>query len=245
MEKLDTKSSFVLGFFIFLGLSILGYLISTSVIKYKEFDRTVIVKGLSEKEVEADIVLWPIRFSVIDNSLDELNKKVENDTNEILRFLEINGINKDEITINSPAIIDKMANEYSNQEVQVRYLANRTINIYSSNVIKVREITGKLFELSKKGILFKIDDYDSKIEYIYTKLNDIKPSMIEEATNNARSVALKFAEDSKSKLGKIKKASQGQFVITSRDKNTEYIKNVRIVSTVEYYLSDWFYLRGL
>jgi len=131
-----------------------------------------------------------------------------------------------------------MANEYSNQEVQVRYVANRTINIYSTNIEKIRDINGKLFELSKKGILFKIDDYDSKIEYIYTKLNDIKPMMIEEATNNARSVALKFAKDSNSKLGKIKKASQGQFVITSRDKNTEYIKNIRIVSTIEYYLSD-------
>jgi len=74
MEKIDTKSSFILGFFIFLGLSILGYLISTSVIKYKELERTVVVKGLSEKEVNADIVLWPIKFSVINNNLDELYK---------------------------------------------------------------------------------------------------------------------------------------------------------------------------
>ena len=193
---------------------------------------------MSEKEVIANIVLWPIKFTVIENSLDKLNAKVENDTNEILSFLEKNGINKDEITVNSPAIIDKMANEYSNQEVQVRYLANRAINIYSTNTQKVREISGRLFELSKKEILFKIDDFDSKIEYEYTKLNEIKPSMIEEATSNARDVALKFAKDSNSKLGKIKKASQGQFVISSRDKNTEYIKNVRVVSTVEYYLSD-------
>ena len=238
MEKLDTKSSFILGFFIFLGLGLLGYLLSNSVIKYKELERTVIVKGLSEKEVIANIVLWPIKFTVIENSLDKLNAKVENDTNEILSFLEKNGINKDEITVNSPAIIDKMANEYSNQEGQVRYLANRAINIYSTNTQKVREISGRLFELSKKEILFKIDDFDSKIEYEYTKLNEIKPSMIEEATSNARDVALKFAKDSNSKLGKIKKASQGQFVISSRDKNTEYIKNVRVVSTVEYYLSD-------
>ena len=150
MEKLDTKSSFILGFFIFLGLGVLGYLLSSSVIKYKELERTVIVKGLSEKEVIANIVLWPIKFTVIENSLDKLNAKVENDTNEILSFLEKNGINKDEITVNSPAIIDKMANEYSNQEVQVRYLANRAINIYSTNTQKVREISGRLFELSKK-----------------------------------------------------------------------------------------------
>lgn len=238
MQNIDSKSSFILGFFIFLGLLVLGYLLANSVIKYKELERTVIVKGLSEKEVDANIALWPIKFTVLENSLDKLNEKVEKDTSEILAFLEKNGINKDEITVNSPAIIDKMANEYSNQEIQVRYLANRTINIYSTNIQKIRDISANLFELSKKEILFNINDYDSKIEYEYTKLNDIKPLMIEEATSNARSVAMKFAIDSNSKLGKIKKASQGQFVITSRDKNTEYIKTVRIVSTIEYYLSD-------
>lgn len=238
MQNIDSKSSFILGFFIFLGLLVLGYLLANSVIKYKELERTVIVKGLSEKEVDANIALWPIKFTVLENSLDKLNEKVEKDTSEILAFLEKNGINKDEITVNSPAIIDKMANEYSNQEIQVRYLANRTINIYSTNIQKIRDISANLFELSKKEILFNINDYDSKIEYEYTKLNDIKPLMIEEATSNARSVAMKFAIDSNSALGKIKKASQGQFVITSRDKNTEYIKTVRIVSTVEYYLSD-------
>lgn len=238
MQNISSKSSFILGFFIFLGLGLLGYLLSTGVLKYKELERTVLVKGLSEKEVLANIVLWPIKFTVIENSLDKLNEKIEKDTNEILSFLEKNGIKKDEITVKSPAIIDKMANEYSNQQVQVRYLANRSINIYSVNTEKVREIAKKLFELSKKEILFKIDDYDSKIEYKYTKLNEIKPLMIEEATSNARSVAMKFAKDSNSKLGKIKKASQGQFVISSRDKNTQYIKKVRIVSTIEYYLTD-------
>ncbi len=62
--------------------------------------------------------------------------------------------------------------------------------------------------------------------------------MIEEATRNARAVAEKFAADSQSRLGKLKRASQGQFTIEDRDSNTPYIKRVRVVSTVEYYLSD-------
>ena len=66
----------------------------------------------------------------------------------------------------------------------------------------------------------------------------IKPAMIEEATRNAREVAEKFATDSKSRLGKIKTASQGQFSIDNRDSNTPHIKKIRVVSTVEYYLSD-------
>jgi hypothetical protein len=62
--------------------------------------------------------------------------------------------------------------------------------------------------------------------------------MVEEATKNAREVAVKFAQDSHSKLGKIKNASQGLFSIQSRDSSTPYIKKVRVVTTVEYYLSD-------
>jgi hypothetical protein len=62
--------------------------------------------------------------------------------------------------------------------------------------------------------------------------------MIEEATRNAREVAQKFAEDSDSRLGKIRQASQGQFSIEPRDTNNPHIKKVRVVSTVEYYLSD-------
>ena len=75
-------------------------------------------------------------------------------------------------------------------------------------------------------------------QFLFNGLNNIKPAMIEEATRNAREVAEKFAHDSGSKLGKIKRASQGQFSIDDRDSNTPYIKKVRIVSTVEYYLVD-------
>jgi len=97
---------------------------------------------------------------------------------------------------------------------------------------------GKLSVLGKKGIVFTVGNYEAKTEYIFTRLNQVKPQMVEEATRKAREIALKFAADSKSRLGKIKRASQGQFSIKSRDKNNPHIKKVRVVSTVEYYLSD-------
>ena len=95
-----------------------------------------------------------------------------------------------------------------------------------------------LSQLGKQGIVFTGGNHQSQTEYVFTRLNEIKPEMIEEATTKAREVALKFAEDSNSKLGKIKRASQGQFSINARDKNNPHIKRVRVVSTVEYYLSD-------
>ena len=95
-----------------------------------------------------------------------------------------------------------------------------------------------LSKLGKKGIVFTGSNYQNQTEYIFTRLNEVKPEMIEEATRKAREVAEKFAADSQSRLGKIKKAYQGQFSISPRDKNNPHIKKVRVVSTVEYYLSD-------
>ena len=99
-------------------------------------------------------------------------------------------------------------------------------------------VMGSLSELGKKGIAFIGSNYENEPEYIFSRLNEVKPEMIEEATKNAREVAEKFAADSKSKLGKIKNAIQGQFSIESRDKNNPHIKKIRVVSTVVYYLSD-------
>ncbi|EGR6937337.1 SIMPL domain-containing protein, partial [Campylobacter coli] len=117
-----------------------------------------------------------------------------------------------------------------------RYIGTANLLIYTKNIKFGKSILEKISSLGKLGIVTKIEDYE--IEYLYTKLNEIKPQMIEEATLNARNAAIKFAQDSNSSLGKIKKASQGQFSISNRDKNTPYIKTIRVVSTIEYYLKD-------
>jgi hypothetical protein len=93
-------------------------------------------------------------------------------------------------------------------------------------------------DLLKQGIAITGGDYRFSTQFLFTGLNDIKPQMIEEATKNARASAEKFAADSDSELGKIRTANQGQFTISDRDANTPYIKSVRVVTTVDYYLKD-------
>ena len=114
----------------------------------------------------------------------------------------------------------------------------QTVTVYSGRVESVRQAMNALLDLGKQGIVFTGDNYGGQTEYLFNRLNEIKPAMIEEATRNAREVAEKFAADSASQLGKIRRASQGQFSITPRDRNNPHIKRVRVVSTVEYYLSD-------
>ncbi len=239
MESRRSSSNFVLGFFIFLGLSVLGYLLGESAIRFKEYERTVKVKGLSEKEYPADIVLWPIQFTLANNDLAAMYDSIEQSNKKIQNFLEKSGIEPQEITISPPAITDKLAQQYGNApRAKFRYTAVQTITVYSKKVDDVRKIITKLAELGKQGIVFKAGEYRNSTEYIFTRLNSVKPEMVEEATTKAREVAEKFAKDSNSTLGKIKRATQGQFSISPRDRNNPHIKKIRVVSTVEYYLSD-------
>jgi hypothetical protein len=239
MSENNKSSSLILGVFLFLGLTMLGYLLGNAAIKFKEYERTVTVKGLSEKEYDADIVIWPIQFTEAGNNLEELYVSIESSTGKIRKFLESNGINEKEISFTTPSITDKSAQQYGNQaKAQFRYTAIQTVTVYSKNIASVRKVMGELSELGKQGIVFTGGNYQSKTEYIFTRLNEVKPEMIEEATRKAREVAEKFASDSQSTLGKIRKASQGQFSISARDKNNPHIKKVRVVSTVAYYLSD-------
>jgi hypothetical protein len=240
MMQVSSKSSaFILGVFIFLGLSVLGYFLATAAIDFKQFDRSVTVKGLSEREYPADIVIWPIEFTLADNDLERLYRRSDDYTQRIKSFLERNGIKAEEISYSSPSINDKTAQQYGGGPApQYRYSANQTVTVYSNNIDAARHVMGKLSELGKQGIVFTGGGYQYQTEYIFTRLNEVKPEMIEEATRKAREVAEKFAVDSQSTLGKIKKASQGQFSINARDKNNPHIKRVRVVSTVQYYLSD-------
>jgi len=239
MQGSRVREVLVLGVFLFAGLAVLGYLLGSSAIRIKQFERTVTVKGLAEKEVPADVAVWPIQFTAADNDLVALYAALERDTAKIVAFLTSSGFDASEVSVAAPSITDKMAQQYGNTErVELRYTAVQGITVYTNKPDAVRRAMNKLVELGKQGIVFSGGGYQGSTQYLFTRLNELKPDMIEEATRKAREVAEKFARDSASRLGKIRSAQQGQFTISDRDDSTPYIKNVRVVSTVEYYLSD-------
>jgi hypothetical protein len=239
MTDSNKSNSIVLGLCLVIGLSSLGYLLGDAAIRFKEYERTVTVKGLSEREYKADIVIWPIQFSTASNNLEEIYQSIEASTDKIKSFLISEGVNVDAISSSAPAITDKLAQQYGSQaKAEFRYTASQIVTVYSKNIEIVRDVMGKMSGLGKQGIVFTGGNYQSQTEYIFVRLNEVKPAMIKEATRKARAVAEEFAADSKSTLGKIRTASQGQFSINARDKNNPHIKKVRVVSTVAYYLSD-------
>ncbi|MDP1932971.1 MAG: SIMPL domain-containing protein [Gammaproteobacteria bacterium] len=239
MQHLSKTSAFILGISLFAGLTALGFLLGNAALDYREYERSVTVKGLSERDYPADVVIWPISFAEASNDLPSLYEALERGTGQIRSFLEQNGVAATEITVAVPVITDKSAQQYGGGErAEFRYAASQTVTVYSANIEAVRSVMSSLSELGRTGIVFTDGNYQYQTEYIFNRLNEVKPEMVEEATREARMVAEKFAEDSQSTLGKIKNASQGQFTISNRDTNNPHIKTVRVVSTVEYYLSD-------
>ena len=220
------------------GFIVLGFLLKTSADNFSNKDRYVSVKGLSEMEFPADKVTCPLVFKEIGNDLLKIYTSVNAKNDTIVAFLKAKGINEKDINISAPEIVDLQAERYGNERPPYRYNVTSVITITSSDVPKIKALITQQSELLKKGIAIISGDYRYLINYEFTKLNDVKPKMIEEATKNARATAEKFASDSDSKLGKIKNANQGQFSIVDRDSNTPDIKRVRVVTTVDYYLED-------
>ena len=191
-----------------IGMVLLGLMIRGGINDVKDKERIVTVKGLAEMEVPADKVTWPLMYKDIGNDLPALYMNMEKKNQAIVSFLKSNGITDEEISVAPSEIIDMKAERYSNENVTYRYNATSVITVTSRNVDKVRKLMSEQTELLKQGIAITGGDYRYNVSYEFTGLNDIKPQMIEEATKNARAAAEKFAKDSESELGKIKKAYQ-------------------------------------
>lgn len=221
-----------------IGIIVLGLCIRWGIDDFANKDRKVTVKGLAEREVEADKVTWPVSFKEMGNDLPELYDRIAVKQQQIKTFLQQNGVKPNEIETNAPKVVDMNADQYSVNRQPYRYNITSTLTVTSHDVKLVRSIIARQGELLKKGIAIVVGDYDSQVLYEYVSFKDMKPKMMEEAIRNAEMTAEQFAENSRSKLNKIVSADQGQFSIENRDQNTPYIKKVRVVTTVTYSLKN-------
>ena len=221
-----------------LGIVLLGLFIRSGLNSFSANQRVVEVRGLCEREVMANKVTWPIVSKTVGNDLVALYQEVETTNNAIVKFLKENGITDDEISVNAPAVTDMQAESYNGEPTPFRYRVTTVVVVTSSKVQEVNALMERQTQLMQQGIAIVAGDYNYQTLYEYTDLNKIKPEMIAEATKNAREAANKFAEDSGSQIGTIQKATQGQFSIEDRDAYTPYMKKIRVVSYITYFLKD-------
>lgn len=232
------KSKIITGAIIAIGLLMLGLCIKGGIDNIANRGRQVTVRGLSEREVNADLVTWPIVTKELGNDLPAIYNRIQASNDRIVKFLKDNGLQNDEFSINPPQVEDREAQSYNTADIRQRYLVTNVIVVNSKKVDLVRRLIDLQPQLMREGIAVVAGDYNYTTTYQFTGLNEIKPEMITEATANAREAATRFADDSHSQLGKIVTASQGQFSIEDRDQYTPYKKNVRVVTSITYELKN-------
>lgn len=229
----DLTKNVCAGALIAIGLCFSGYFIYRGISNYAAKDRAVSVKGLSTREVIADHAVWPLSYAWNGNDLPALYGDLELVTERVRQHLLSLGFDESDINQGSISVTDNWDNYYSSRLPEYKYTLSTSLIVSTDNVGLVVNSQGKESDLLKEGIIVTSNSWN--LDYQYNGLPELKPSMIEEATRNARSVAQKFAEDAQCRLGSIRRASQGQFSIENDDYRP-WIKHVRVVTTVDYFL---------
>lgn len=227
----------VLGICLSCGLIVSGYFIGNALLEARSAERYVTVKGLSERIVEADLAIWSIVFRNSANDLEELQRDVDDNKTKLYNFLLGMDFSESEISSMPPQITDTQSMPYfdAGRGREYRYIAVTKVTLRSNNVLGVKKAMERAGDLVSAGIAI---GEDSSTQFSFTKLNDIKPEMIAEATKNAREAAEQFARDSGSQVGAIRRATQGYFTIDNRDAGSPDYKIVRVVTTIDFFLSS-------
>ena len=227
------KNNMLAGALVALGLCLGGLFIYCGISKYADKDRAVSVKGLSTREVEADYAVWPLSFGWNGNDLPSLYQQIGNVSEKVKQHLLSLGFEESDLRQGTISVDNNWENYYGDRRPEYKYTLRTSIIVSTDKVKLVVASQGKEADLLKEGIIVTSNKWD--LDYQYNGLPELKPAMIEEATQNARAVAQKFADDAQCSLGSIRRASQGQFSIEN-DEYQPWVKHVRVVTTVDYYL---------
>ncbi|MDT0499503.1 MULTISPECIES: SIMPL domain-containing protein [unclassified Halomonas] len=205
-------------------------------------DRYVTVKGLAEREVEADLALWPLHFVASGTTLQQAREEARASREAILAFIERHDIDTQQVELQRLNVNDTAANPYGNNDGEQRFIINQTLMVRSTEIEQIRDTAQAVGELLDAGVVLSSDYGPSGPIYLFNHLNEIKPAMIAEATAAARESAEQFARDANADIGTLRRANQGVFEIRARDQaagtseEQQPIKTVRVVTTIEYYL---------
>lgn len=211
-----------------------GYLLGNGLLRAKDADRAVTVRGLAERDVTADLATWTISYSASSPSLAEAQDKVRRDTASIEAFFKELGFPADAL---QPTGANVTSSTY---EGVTTFTVRQRLALRTTDIARAQRAVSRQFDLVARGVFL---EEGSGMAYTFTKLNDIKPEMVAAATKDARAAAQQFAKDSDSGVGKIKDATQGYFEVSARDGDAggwgsadSPYKKVRVVTTVSFAL---------
>lgn len=217
------------------GLVVGGYLLGDGLKRARVADRSVTVRGLAEKDVTADLATWTIAYSAQGSDLAAAQADIDGDTAAIREFFTRLGFDADALKASGVTV-----SQFTNNGVNTVTIRQR-LQLRTTDIARAQQAVARQFDLVRRGV--QIED-GSGMVFSFTRLNDIKPAMVAEATRDARKSAEQFAKDSGTGVGGIKSATQGYFSVEARDgeqpgygvADTPY-KKVRVVTTIDFYLA--------
>jgi hypothetical protein len=227
------------------GVLLAGLCIGVGFARGRADSRYVTVKGVSEREVRADLAIWPLRLVAASNDLAEASRTLRDSEQRLRAFLAQQGIDSSQISVQDFQASDAYANQYGGNQITSRYALRQTVVVRSSDPAQILAASQRVAELVSAGVVLSSgNEYggNNGPTFLFTGLNEVKPPMIQEATARAREAAEQFARDSRTTLGGIRRANQGVFEILPRDQapgiteESQIVKTVRVVSTVDYLL---------
>lgn len=225
------------------GLVAAGWFVGEGFRQGRTAERVVTVKGLAEREVRADLALWPMRFVATSDDLAEAQATLARAEAAVLAFLAAGGVPRDAIEVQGIDVTDLLAQAYRSGPVESRYILGENLMVRFADVDTIKALSQDVGRLVEAGVVLTSEGLRGPF-YLFTGLNDVKPGMIAEATANARAGAEQFASDSGSTIQGIQRASQGLFQILPRDnapgqsEELQVTKTVRVVTTIDYRLAD-------
>lgn len=239
-EGAGLAAGLIASIFIAVGITAAGVMVGSGIVEARVTDRRVTVKGLAEREVKADLAVWPMTLIAAGEDLALVQAEIDADVALLQSFLVSNGFDEAEISLGRARVEDRVAQSWSAElPPGGRYFITQPLRVRSNNVDIVAQASRQLGDVIRQGVV--LSGWEEPA-FVFTRLNEHKPEMLQEATANARDAAQQFADASGAQLGGIREANQGVFEILPRDEipseteSMQIFKRVRVVATVTYQL---------
>lgn len=238
-ETSQSSLSVLAALLLAVGVGAAGVAVSHGLLGFRMDDRTVTVKGLAEKTVESDFAVWMLSFKRAGSEFAGVQQSLQADRQSVVAFLKAHGFSDDEIEIKPLKVQDLLARDYAQQNLPFRYNGSGEVLVKSKRVKEIEKTALALDPLVQTGLQLEGDV--SVPRYQLRGLNDIKGSLLSEATKNAKEQARKFAAEAGAELGQLKNANQGVINMSGDDggegdDGSSRVKRLRVVSTFEYTL---------
>ncbi|RUT30271.1 SIMPL domain-containing protein [Arsenicitalea aurantiaca] len=227
------------------GIAGAGFFVGESLVESRQPLRLVTVKGLAERDAQADLGFWPIKFTATAPTLEGARTALETSEGAVRSFLNARGFTEDEIAVQNIIVEDRLAGyNAAGTPEDARFVLTEEMLVTTGKVTELADASRNVADLLRAGVVMSSDAYSGGASFVFTGINALKSEMLTESTARAKETADQFARESGAQVGNIQTANQGVFEVLPaveipNDRPEKQIgKKVRVVTTITYFLTD-------